>query len=150
MALWAYKKVQNFKYYILASTIKTFNSRTSINPLINLNFLFFFSFFFCCSSVQLSSFIKIFANLWKWFEFIHYSFLVNRTCLSTMPLHTHILAIKNGRVLHTCIQFICMGQQGYKTFELCNVRIYISNISLEKYILVKVEIHYHFEERFGS
>ena len=132
---------------LLAPLLKPFNSRTSTNPLVNLNFHFVvvvvvvvditcMEYFI---SVFLSRFIKIFENLWKWFEFIHYSFLVNNTCVSTMPLYTNNLAIKNGCVLHTCIQFICVRQQGCKEkFEVCDVRIYTSNTSTEKYILVKV------------
>ena len=29
----------------------------------------------------------------EWFEIIHYSFLVNNTFVSTMPLHAHVIAI---------------------------------------------------------
>ena len=66
---------------LLAPLLKPFNSRTSINPLENLNFHFAavdvvditrIEYFL---SVFLSSFIKIFENLWKWFKFIHYLFL---------------------------------------------------------------------------
>ena len=30
----------------------------------------------------------------EWFEIIHYSFLVNNTFVSTMPLYAHVIAIK--------------------------------------------------------
>ena len=86
--------------------------------------------------VFLSSFFKICENLWIWFEFIHYSFFVKNTSVSTMPLYTHDLVIKNGCVLCICTQFICVGQQGYKRFQVHNVRIYISNFTSEKYMLV--------------
>ena len=36
----------------------------------------------------------------EWFEFIHYSILVNNTCVLTMPLYAHIIAIKDGCLLH--------------------------------------------------
>ena len=72
---------------------KPFNSRTSKNPLVNLNFYFVVLVVvvvvvvdITCTeyflSVLLSSFIKIFGNLWKWFEFMHYSFLVNNMCFN--------------------------------------------------------------------
>ena len=44
-------------------------------------------------TIFLSGFIKIFEILWKWFEFIHYLFLL-KTYVSTMLLYTHVLAIK--------------------------------------------------------
>ena len=39
------------------------------------------------------------------FEFIHYSFLVNNACVSTIPFYTHVLAMKNGCLLH--IVYLC-------------------------------------------
>ena len=79
VALWAFKNVQN----INGSTIKTFNSRTSINRLVNLKFHFVVIAAVGITSIEyfltvfISSFIKIFEKSWKWFEFIHYLFLVN-------------------------------------------------------------------------
>ena len=79
---------------------KPLNSRTSVNSLVNLNFHFVvvvtvvvvvvvvgitcIEYFL---SVLISSFVNIFKHLWKWFEFMHYSFLVNNTCVSTLPLY---------------------------------------------------------------
>ena len=33
-------------------------------------------------------------------EFIYYSFFVKNTCVPTIPLYTHVLAMKNVCVLH--------------------------------------------------
>ena len=118
---------------LLAPPSKPFNSRTSINPLVNLNFYVVvivvivvdITCIYNFLSVFLSSFIKIFENLWKWFEFIYYSFLVNNTCVSTMPLYAHVIVIKNRCWLHICIQFICVGQLGYKRLR-CAIIEFIS------------------------
>ena len=107
---------------LLAPLQKPFNSRTSINPLVNLSFHFvvvvvvvavvfvvvvditYIEYFL---SVFLSSFIKIFENLWKWFEFIHYSFLVNNTCVSTLSLYVHVIAIKMVVSCNMHIVYLC-------------------------------------------
>ena len=127
IALWPFKNVQNF----FCSTIK--NSRTSINPLLNLNFHFavvavvditYIEYFL---SVFLSSFIKIFENLWKWFEFIHYSFLVNNTCVSTLSLYAHVIAIKMG--------VSCIYAYSLFVWDSRDIRgLYFSNFSSEKYL----------------
>ena len=57
---------------------------------LNISFIEYFL------SVFPSSFIKISKKLWKWFEFIHHSFLVKKTNVSTMSLYTHVLVIKMG------------------------------------------------------
>ena len=118
---------------LLAPLEKSFNSRTSINPLVNLNFHFVvvavvditcIEYFL---SVFLSSFIKIFENLWKWFEFIHYSFLVNNTCVSTLPLYAHVIAIKMG--------VSCIYAYSLFVWDSRDIRgLYFSNFSSEKYL----------------
>ena len=127
---------------LLAPLLKPFNSRTSTNPLVNLNFHFVvvvvvvvvditcMEYFI---SVFLSRFIKIFENLWKWFEFIHYSFLVNNTCVSTLHLYAHAIAIKMGVCcIYAYIYSIFVGDSRDIS------RLYFSNFSLEKYMLVKM------------
>ena len=111
-----------------------------MNPLVNLNFHFVpvvivVVFDITCIeyflSLFISSFIKIFENLWKWFEFIHYSFLVNNTCVSTLPLYAHVIAIKMG--------VSCIYAYSLFVWDSRDIRgLYFSNFSLEKYILVKV------------
>ena len=94
IALWAFKNVQN----ITGSTIKTFLLKKQHKPSLNLNFHvvvvvvavvdiicieYFLSEFF-------PNFIKVFENLWKWFEFIHFSFLV-KTYVFQFSLYMHML-----------------------------------------------------------
>ena len=84
-------------------------------PLVNLNFCFVVAAVVDITCIEyflpvfLSGFIKIFENLWKWFEFIDYSFLVNKTCVSNLPLYAHGIAFRSGCLLHICIRFICVG-----------------------------------------
>ena len=129
IALWAFKNVQNF----FGSTIKTFQLKNQHKPLVNVNFHFAvvavvditcIEYFL---SVFLSSFIKIFENLWKWFEFIHYSFLVNNTCVSTLSLYAHVIAIKMG--------VSCIYAYSLFVWDSRDIRgLYFSNFSSEKYL----------------
>ena len=110
IALWASKNVQN----ITGSTIKTFQIKNQHKLSCKSEFPFVvvvvvvvavahhlnISYIEYVLPVFPSSFIKISKKLWKYFEFIHYSFLVKETYVSTMPLYTHVLVIKNGYVLH--------------------------------------------------
>ena len=115
IALWAFKNVQN----ITGSTIKTIQLNNQHKPSCKSEFLFCCCCCCCCCCscwyylhrifflpVFLSNFIKIFENLWKWVEFIHYSFLVNNTFVLTLSLYAHVIAIKNGYLLHTCIHIV--------------------------------------------
>ena len=112
MALRAFENVQN----ITGSTIKTSEPKNQHKPFCKFEFpfplllwlllLFAVVDITCIEyflSIFLSSLVKIFEILWKWFEFIHYSFLVSNTCVSTLPLYAHVVAIKNGCLLHICI-----------------------------------------------
>ena len=137
ITLWAFKNVQN----ITGSTIKTFQLKNQHKPSCKSEFPFYccccccYCYYCCCwyyieyfLSVFLSSFIKIFEDLWKWFEFIHYSILVNNTCVSTLSLYAHVIIIKMGV---SCIY-------AYSLFVWNNRDtrgLYFSNFSLEKYIL---------------
>ena len=154
--LWSFKNVQNItgptikhlkmSKVLLAPLLKPFNSRNSTNPLVNLNFHFVVVVVvvvvdITCTeyfiSVFLSRFIKIFENLWKWFEFIHYSFSVNNTCVLTLHLYAHAIAIKTG----VCCIYAYIYIYIYSIFvgDSRDIRrMYFSNFSLEKYILVKM------------
>ena len=104
IALWASKNVQN----ITGSTIKTFQLKNQYKLSCKSEFPFVvvvvvvvahylnISFIENFLSVFPSSFIKISKKLWKWFEFIHHSFLVKKTYVSTMSLYTHVPVIKTG------------------------------------------------------
>ena len=89
IALWEFKHVQN----ITGSTIKTFQLKNEHKPSCKSEFVvvgvivvvIVVADITCVEyflSVFLSSFFKIFENLWKWCEFIYYSFLVNNMCLN--------------------------------------------------------------------
>ena len=119
ITLWAFKNVQN----IPGSTIKIFQLKNQHKPSCKSEFPFVvvvvvvvvvvavavdditcIEYFL---SVFLSTFIKIFKNLWKWFEFTHYSFLVNNTCVSTLYLYAHVIAIKVGLAAYMHIVYLC-------------------------------------------
>ena len=146
IALWAFKNVQN----ITGSIIKTFQLKNQHKFSCRSEFLFCCCCCCCCCcyccycwhrmlhvtcieyflSVFFSNFIKIFESIWKWFEFIHYSFLVNNTCVLTFPLYAHVIAIKSGCLLNICIYFLWASR---------DIRgLYFTNFSSEKSILVKV------------
>ena len=85
------------------STIKTFQLKNQQKPSCKSEFPFFvvvvvvvvvdITWIEYFLSIFLSSFIKIFEKLWKWFEFIHYPFLVNNTCVSTYVCMANTLII---------------------------------------------------------
>ena len=81
IAFSAFKNIQN----ITGPTIKIFQLKNQHKPFVNLNIHFAVAAVVditCIEyflSVFLFSFIIKFENLWKWFEFIHFSFLVNST-----------------------------------------------------------------------
>ena len=110
IALWAFENVQN----MTGSIIKTFQLKNQHKPSRKSEFPFAFVVVVVVVVVDitcikyflsafLSRFIEIFEILWKWFEFIHYSFLVNNTCVSALTLYALVIAIKNGCLLHICI-----------------------------------------------
>ena len=85
IALWAFKNAQN----VFGSTIKTFQLKYQHKTSCKSEFPFCCCCYCCWHhlhrifSVSISfSFIKIFENLWKWFEFIYDSFLVSSTCFN--------------------------------------------------------------------
>ena len=108
IALWASKNVQN----ITGSTIKTFQLKNRYKLSCKSEFPFVvvvvvvahylnISFIENFLSVFPSSFIKISKKLWKWFEFIHHSFLVKKTYFSF--LHTFYFSFRfNYVVIYTC------------------------------------------------
>ena len=124
---------------LLAPLQKPFNSRTSKNPLVNLNFHpvvvvviavvditcmgYFFKYFF----LVLLKYLKTYGNGLN-LSIIHFWLI---TGVSTLSLYAHVIAIKMG--------VSCMYAYSLFVWDSRDIRgLYFSNFSLEKYILVKM------------
>ena len=135
IALWAFKNIQN----ITGSNIKNFQLKNQHKPSCK------FEYPFCCCcccwhylhriflSGYLSGFVIKFENLWKWFEFIHHSFLVNNTwvCKMLLPYMLMLLPLK--------VSICCIYTYRLFVWDSRDIRgLYFINFSSEKYILVKM------------
>ena len=113
IALWASKNVQN----ITGSTIKTFQIKNQHKLSCKSEFPFVvvvavahhlnISYMEYVLPVFPSSFIKISKKLWKWFEFIHYSFLVKETCFNYAVIYTCSCHKKWVCAAYTHIIYLC-------------------------------------------